>query len=255
MARYKLIACEILYREFCHLVGRSPHRIDIEFMPKGLHDLGRKGMFARLNETLAAVDTDQYDAVLLGYALCSNGIVGLKAHGVPLVVPRAHDCITLFLGDGRRYLDYFNANPGTYFKTSGWIERGDDLVQFSPDSIQDMMGMNMAYEELVDKYGVENAKYLLEQLGQMQNYGRLTYIAMGVGPDEHFESHSRQLAESKGWQFERLDGDLSLLSELIDGSPWDDARFLVLQPGESIAPSHDATILQAEKPSAQRSAG
>lgn len=248
MAHYKLIACEILYREFSHLIARSPHRVDVEFMPKGLHDLGRSGMFARLEETLAAIDTGNYDAVLLGYALCSNGIVGLKAQDVPLVVPRAHDCITLFLGDRHRYLDYFNANPGTYFKTSGWIERGDDLVQFSPDSMQEMMGMNMSYEELVDKYGVENAKYLLEQLGQMENYGQLTYISMGLGPEEKFESHSRELAESKGWQFERLEGDLSLLEELVNGPPWDDSKFLVLQPGESIQPSHDEQILQAVKP-------
>ena len=52
-----------------------------------------------------------------------------------LVVPRAHDCITLFLGSKERYLDYFQTHPGVYFKTSGWIERGEGLTQYHQDSI------------------------------------------------------------------------------------------------------------------------
>ena len=105
--RLKLIACEILYRELCAAVARSVNQVDVEFLPKGLHDIGQAGMSARLTEVLAAVDESQYDAVLFGYALCSNGLVGLTARRIPLVVPRAHDCITLFLGSKERYLDYF----------------------------------------------------------------------------------------------------------------------------------------------------
>ena len=130
--RLKLIACEILYRELCAAVARSINQVDVEFLPKGLHDIGQAGMSARLEEVLAAVDESQYDAVLFGYALCSNGLVGLTARSIPLVVPRAHDCITLFLGSKERYLDYFQKQPGVYFKTSGWIERGEGLYQIQP---------------------------------------------------------------------------------------------------------------------------
>ena len=77
----------------------QPNQVDIEFLPKGLHDIGQAGMSARLSEVLAAVDETKYEAVLLGYGLCSNGLVGLTARSIPLVVPRAHDCITLFLGE------------------------------------------------------------------------------------------------------------------------------------------------------------
>ena len=80
-----------------------------------------------LAEALAAVDESRYEAVLFGYGLCSNGLVGLTARNVPLVLPRAHDCITLFLGGKERYLEYFHAHPGVYFKTTGWIERGEGL--------------------------------------------------------------------------------------------------------------------------------
>ena len=103
-------------------------------MPKGLHDLGSEQMQARVQEAVDAVDTEAYDAILLGYGLCNNGLVGITAKDIPLVLPRAHDCITLFLGDRKRYSTYFIDHPGTYFKTSGWIERGkagDELSQLS----------------------------------------------------------------------------------------------------------------------------
>ena len=107
--RLKLIACEIMYRELCTAVARSVNLVDVEFLPKGLHDIGQAGMSSRLAEVLAGVDETRYEAILLGYGLCSNGLVGLAARSIPLVVPRAHDCITLFLGSKERYLEYFRA--------------------------------------------------------------------------------------------------------------------------------------------------
>ena len=116
--RLKLISCEIFYREMCAAVARSPHRIDIEFLPKGLHDIGSKKMLERLQEAVDHVEN--YDAVLLGYALCNNGLAGLTARSLPLVLPRAHDCITLFLGSKERYLEYFSDHPGVYPADTGF---------------------------------------------------------------------------------------------------------------------------------------
>ena len=92
-----------MYRELCAAVARSPNQVDLEFVPKGLHDLGCTGMVQRLQEALERVDETRYDAMLLGYALCNNGLVGLRARTKPLIIPRAHDCITLFLGSAARY--------------------------------------------------------------------------------------------------------------------------------------------------------
>ena len=244
--RLKLIACEILFREFCAAVARSPHRIDLEFLPKGLHDIGKVGMQARLQEAIDAVDQDKYDAILLGYALCSNGLVGLAPRRVPLVVPRAHDCITLFLGDKDRYLRYFQSHPGVYFKTSGWIERGNELEQYRPESIQQKSGMSWSYEELVAKYGEDNARFLYDQLCDMtRNYSQYTFIRMGIEPDDRFERHARDEASARGWKFEILEGDMRLVDHLVGGR-WDAEQFLVVQPGERIAPSFDETIIKTE---------
>jgi hypothetical protein len=243
--RLKLIACEILYREFCAAVARSANCVDVEFLPKGLHDIGQEGMQGRLKEVLGAVDPADYDAVLFGYGLCSNGLVDLAAGSVPLVVPRAHDCITLFLGSKERYLEYFQGHPGVYFKTSGWIERGENLQQLAPESITRKSGMAMTYEELVDRYGEDNAKFLHDQLGDLRrNYAQITFIEMGIEPDNRFERLARQRAAEYDWKFAKLQGDMSLVQRLVDG-PWDDDRFLVVQPGHRVATSFDEKIIKA----------
>jgi len=240
------ITCEILYREMCLAVARSRNIVDLVFLPKGLHDIGQEKMSARLADAIAQVDTSRYEAICLGYALCNNGIVGLTAPQIPLVVPRAHDCITLFLGSHRRYLEYFNANPGVYFQTPGWIERGEDLSQHGPDSIVRKMGLLQTYEEWVAKYGEENARYLQEQLGELtRNYGKLTYIRTHTGCDDRFEEIARQKASQRGWKFEVLEGDLRLIQALVDGE-WNESEFLVVPPGGRIAPSFDDNIIRPE---------
>lgn len=243
--RLKLISCEIFYREMCAAAARSANQIDIEFLPKGLHDIGAAGMLERLQEAVDRVEEARYEAVLLGYALCGNGLAGLAARARPLVIPRAHDCITLFLGSKERYLDYFNSHPGVYFKTTGWIERGSDLAQLDQAAIRKRMGIGQSYEELLARYGEENAKFLYEQLGNCtRNYGQYTFIEMGVEPDDGFERLARQQAAERGWKFEKVQGDLALIRRLLDG-PWEEAEFLVTPPGGRVAATYDERIIEA----------
>ena len=241
--KYKLFVCEILFREFCSLAAASPNIIDLEFLPKGLHDIGRTGMSSRLAERIATVDESQYDAILLGYALCSGGVVGLSTKTIPLVVPRAHDCVTLFLGDRKRYEEYFFANPGTYFKTTGWIERGENLTQDLPEPLAEKLGLNMSMQKMIEKYGEENAKFLRDQMTKMQFYTKFAFIETGVEPNDSFERQTRELAVERRFKFEKLIGDLSLLRRLLDG-PWDADDFLIVPPGRHIEFCYNGDIMR-----------
>ncbi len=136
--------------------------VDVEFLPKGLHDIGAAPMAQRLQAVVDRVDGSQYDAILMGYGLCNNGLAGLMARGIPIVLPRGHDCITMFLGSRQRYQKYFDEHPGVYFKTSGWIERGEATGELSQLSIQKQTRMDLTLEELVAKYGEEKSRYLFD---------------------------------------------------------------------------------------------
>jgi len=238
-----VLSCEVFFREICLLAANSPHTIDLTYLPKGLHDLGAERMVPRLQEQIDAVPADRYDAIVLGYGLCNNGTVGLTARDTRLVIPRAHDCITLYMGDRQRYLDYFNAHPGTYYRTTGWLEHADEAGA-GEETVSQKLGLALKYEELVAKYGQDNADYLWETLGdQTQNYDRLTYIRMGLACEEPFRERARQEAEKKGWTFDELEGSMALLKKLINGE-WDE-DFLVVEPGQTVEPTHDRSIVRA----------
>lgn len=243
--RLKLISCEVFYREMCALIARSPHQVDVEFVPKGLHDLPAADMRGRLQAMIDAVPAE-YDAVLMGYGLCNNGLHHLKARHAPLVIPRAHDCIALFFGSRQRYNDYFWSHPGTYFKTSGWIERGEATGELRQLSIGHLTGLDMTYPEMVEQYGEDNAAYLMETLGRGEtHYGRITFIEMGIEPDDRFETAAKTTAAGKGWTFEKQAGSLTLLQHLLDGK-WDSDDFLVVQPGQRIVARYDDQVISAE---------
>lgn len=99
--------------------------------------------------------------VILGYGLCGNGLVGLRARQHTLIVPRADDCITLLLGSYERYVEEFSAEPGTYYLTKGWLASGSHPLR--------------EYEELVEKYGQESADWIINE--QYRNYRRLVLVA------------------------------------------------------------------------------
>jgi hypothetical protein len=244
--RLKLISCEILYREICAAVARSRNQVDIEFLPKGLHDAGSAEMLSHVQRSVDGVEAGSinYDAICLGYGLCGNGMVGLTARSVPIVLPRAHDCITLFLGNRDRYLDYFNKHPGVYFMTTGWIERGDgsELTQLSLRK----HGLGMSYGELVAKYGEDNAKFLEEQIGQYAvHYRQYTFIEMGMEPDDRFERCAIERASERGWKFEKIQGDMTLIHGLLDGN-WDERDYVVVQPGQKVVARWDDHIIGTE---------
>jgi len=161
--RFLLIACEVLQRELFYCAAKSTSVIDIEFCSQGYHDLDSSEMCKRIQKKIDHYDNKGYDAILLGFALCSNGILGLKAGKTPLVIPRAHDCITLLIGDKEQYMEYFSENPGTYYLSSGWIERdAKNLEDLRSISLTAKFGMDKSYAELVNEYGEENARYIFE---------------------------------------------------------------------------------------------
>ncbi len=253
--KFKFIGCEIVYREACLLAARSHFRVDVEFLRKGLHDLETADMAAKVQSCIDAIDPSAgYEAVLLGYARCNDGLVGVKARDIPLVIPRAHDCITMFFGSRRAYREYFDSHPGTYYMTTGWAERnvgeGDySMPAYGKEGVMGKLGLAMTYAQYVAKYGKENADYIIETLGDWRkNYSKILYLEMGTCDETQFMEISRQEAKQHDWQFEQRKGDWSLLERLFlagGQDTWDD-DFVIVPPGAQIAARNDDAVLEAK---------
>ena len=246
----KLFICEVFYREFCAALARTPHVVEIEFIEQGLHSKPSGQMRDALQKYVDACDAARYEYLLLGYGLCNNGLAGLRARQVPFVIPRAHDCITFFLGSRQRYDEVFKAKPGTYYLTSGWLERAHNSEQklTGPTGTH---AEQAAYEDYVKRFGEEEAKYLMETLGAWRaHYERMLYIELGLGDSRALRAAAKAHAKQLGLPLEEIQGDLRLFHALVDGPPWDESEFLVVPAGYEIRPSYDEKVLEARQVSA-----
>jgi hypothetical protein len=239
----KVIACEVAAREFFYCAARSVNTMDITLKPQGLHD-SSDACRKELQPLIDAVDPKEHEALFLGYGLCNNATVGLRAGRVRLVIPRAHDCITFFLGSKERYARIFTRRPGTYYFTAGWIdvhERGGAHATFDQKS---GLARRMAYQELVEKYGEENAKYLFESMSSWEtHYTHGALIQYPFTRHLGLEEKVRAICAEKKWEFEEIRGSLKLIQDGLDGN-WDPERFLIVEPGQEIKARYDDSIIE-----------
>jgi hypothetical protein len=243
--RLQLITCDMLMLPVEHLVTRSPHEIVVTDLSASLHvePVPLRDRLQQEIDRIEAEDPDA-DAILLGYGLCGGATAGLVARGRPLVLFKAHDCATIFLGSRERYEQEHAATPGTYWFTEDNVKRGDALKGWMLGDSSRSDSVEATYREYVEKYGQENADYLMEALGEWQShYERGAFLETGLADDEEALTEARTESELRGWRFERVMSDLSLMQRLLNGD-WDD-DFLVLQPGQTLAMSYDKDVIKA----------
>ena len=247
--RFKLIACEVFYREVCHCVAQTPHIVDFEFTEKGAHDKSdvlRELIQSRIDG--ASEGEQKYDAILLCYGLCGNSTVGLVSRGTRFVIPRAHDCCSLFLGSKEKFKKYFGENLSQPFSSAGYMERGDGYLHDA--EIGRFLGMSKTYEEYAQLYGEENAKYLVEAFKSSldkSNSDKAVYIEVPETAHLGFAEKCRKQAEAEGKEFVQLEGDIRLIRKLIHGE-WDNDEFLVTGPRRRTVGVYDLDeIIRAEE--------
>lgn len=247
--RLHLIACRVFERELAALVAQAKAAVTIRYLEVGLHDREAAHLHDALQAAIDETSPESCDAIGLVYGLCNRGLLGLQARQRPVVIPRAHDCIGILLGHTCHYLAQLAAHPGSYFQSPGWVEHLPASRSSFAEAIPMGDGVVLTRAELIERFGEDDARYLLEQYAGAQGQRELIYIASPVPETEKWEREAQTMAQRHGWQFARLPGDLGWLRELLDGD-WREERFLTLAPGERSIPLHDGRLIGAEKPPA-----
>ena len=212
-AKRHLIACEVFRDEF---EAVCPPEMPCTYLEQGLHRTPGK-MPAAIQAVVDGLPADT-ETVILGYGLCSNGVVGVAARQAPIVLPKVHDCIAVLLGSVARYEAEMDACAGTYYITPGWVKYGTTSLSAYKD-------------EYLPKYGEEDARYVVEEC--LKHYTRIAFIDHGVGDVALGRAHAKEFAETFGKRYEEIPGDLDYLRRLVSG-PWDGGDFLTIPPGTTI---------------------
>lgn len=205
-----VIACNITKEEITHVQADG---VSIVYLEQSLHRTPQK-MKGAIQEEIEKTEKWGGDRVILAYGLCSNGILGIRANRHPLLIPKVHDCISLFLGSNERYLEEHNREPGTYYLTRGWIEE-----KKSPLGI---------FEEYCRRYGRETAEWVIRE--ELKNYTRIALVESELGVEETHRKHARENARFLNLKYEEIQGSLDFFRKIIRG-PWDKG-FVALKPGE-----------------------
>ncbi len=220
-----VIACQVL-QDLLERMLPEGLAAQVTFMDYGLHRVPNR-MTGALQDTINGIE--QPSLIVLGYGLCGNGLKGLKAGIHSLLVPRADDCIAILLGARERYIQEFEAHPGTYYLSKGWLESGSHPLK--------------EYEEYVEKYGPDDAAWVMDV--QYQHYERLVLVTHNAEDMETYRPQALEVARfCQRWdmRYEEIQGSdgyvrrlveaASLNHELTQEKVGDD--FLVVPPGGEI---------------------
>ncbi|MCL2741184.1 MAG: DUF1638 domain-containing protein [Oscillospiraceae bacterium] len=227
-----LVCCEVFTREACRAIAGSPNVVDVVFTPKGAHN-DSAFLNRYIRKVLDGVE-GAYDAVIMGFALCGNGLLGIGSDRYDLIIPRAHDCCAIFMGSNGRFREAFGDRLSSEWCSTGYMERGTAVVRDSGDGPRDT-GFGAEYAELVERYGEENAAYLWETLHPERKGESVVYI--DVPGIRSLEGEAMAIAEKEGKALEVLRGDSRLIDMLVDGV-WPDCEFLTVPKGGRIAYDH-----------------
>lgn len=210
--RWLVLACAVIEKEIYQFQNGQ---VEFKYFDYGLHHTP-ENMAKALQSEIDQAEEGDYKGIIIGYGLCSNGIVGLHSSKHSLIIPRIHDCISLFLGSPEAYRKQSAEHPGTYYLTPGWIERGQTPIS--------------KYESYARSYDEETARWVLHE--EMKHYTRIALIDTGVYPIELYREGAKENAKFLGVAYEELQGSPQLFRELICG-PWEQ-NFLIVEKGHSV---------------------
>ena len=211
-----IIACEIMQAEI-EAVECEPDTIEMQYLDQGLHRTPSL-MAGRIQQLVDLVD-NRVGRVVLGYGLCSNGIVGVQARRRDIIVPRCHDCIGFFLGSPQAYLEDFYSRPGSYYLTPGWIAEKKDPL-------------SIIEEDYVPRYGRETAEWAKKE--ELKHYTHIVLVDTGVDDLDPLRRVARNNADFFGMEYLEIKAKSKEFFKKLVTGPYPEEEFFLVKPGETI---------------------
>ncbi len=239
-----VIACAVLAADMKFHARSQGMDLDYTFLEAGLHNNPK-----RLKEKLQAAiddisDRQDGDRIIIGYGVCGKGSIGVRSRQIPLVIPKVHDCIALFLGGDPAYKAQFEKFPGTYYLSAGWCEENTEPI--SQRRQQVWMGPDkVEYDDLLKSHGKDTADTTFKFFNSWQNnYQRAAFIETVAKSSSEYEAQAREMAQTYGWEYEKILGSHTLIAKMMTADHTDD-QVLFVPPDHIIGFDAITTSLSA----------
>ncbi|UOO38510.1 DUF1638 domain-containing protein [Oscillospiraceae bacterium CM] len=210
MGKTMIIACRSFHHELEAAFDTLGFSQPIIWLESGLHNFPDK-LRLELQKTLDGLH--DVDRVLLIFGFCGNAVVGLKTGSFELVLPRADDCIAVFLGssEAKRKLER------TYFLTKGSLEGERNIWA--------------EYQYAVNKYGIASGKRIFSAM--LGNYKYLGILDTGGYDVASIHAITDEIAAALELEKKVISASFSYITALLTG-PWDSSRFVTVAPQTEI---------------------
>lgn len=229
-----VIACAVLAVDMQAHARAVGIDLEYKFLEAGLHN-NPKRLKDKLQKAIDEISAQgDGELIIIGYGVCGKGTVGVRSSGIPLVIPKVHDCIALFLGGDQEYQKQFRQFPGTYYLSAGWCE--ENIESMSQRQQRAWFGSEeVRFEDLVKNHGKETADTTFAFLNSWQkNYQRAAFIETSAKQSSKYEAHAREMAETYGWEYAKIQGSHDLIAKMMTAAASTD-EVLVVPPDHVIA--------------------
>ncbi|WP_299977852.1 DUF1638 domain-containing protein [Desulfobacula sp.] len=212
------IACAVLAIDMKHSAKKLGLDIDYKFLEAGLHNnpkLLKEKLQAAIDEISAS---GLCERIIIGYGICGKGTIGVQSRGVPLTIPKVHDCIALFLGGDQAYKNEFKKFPGTYYLSAGWCEEKTEPMSQRKQWAY-FGDKKLEFNDLVEKHGENAAQQTFDFLNSWQkNYQRAAFIETGAKTSPRYEKFAQEMANEYNWEYHKIKGGQGLIEKMITAS-------------------------------------
>ena len=228
-----VIGCAVLGVDMKYAARQLGLDVDFIFLEAGLHERPDE-LNKKLQEAIDALSAaGETQRIVIGYGICGRGTIGIQSRDIPLVIPKVHDCIAMFLGGSEAYRRQFEAFPGTYYISAGWHE--EKAVPISQRKLQAWCGdKRVHHDQIARRFGNRAADRTMDFLNSWQkNYQRAVYIDTGSRSGSTYEEHAKEMADAYGWTYENIPGSLDLFEKMLVATATTEA-VLFVEPRHAI---------------------
>ena len=235
---FAVIACDVFSAEIEHFLTATD--VPLFLLEMGLHDQPdnlRQKLQAKIDAVAAMPGIT---SIRLAYGRCGNGLDGITAPaGCELILPQAHDCVSILLGSTAKHEALLKAEPGTYFYSPGWVRENRVPGPDREQAVRALYAARFADDpEMIDELVEADAS-------AFAHHTCAAYISIIQHPES--DQYCRQCARHMNWRHCVLEGDASLLRALLADQPLD-ARLVRIASGNTIRVDANGHLMEQNEP-------